>query len=43
MFPEQADRLQVAREIWQQEQRLLRAGGIVIHSDAQVLLKPSVK
>jgi len=33
-FPNQADRLKIAREIKQQEQRLLSANGIVIHSDA---------
>jgi hypothetical protein len=38
-FPDQADRLKIAREIWQQEQRLLQANGIVIHSDASALLK----
>ncbi len=38
-FPEQADRLRIAREIVRQEQRLLKVGGIVIHSDAASLLK----
>jgi len=38
-FPEQADRLKVAREIVQQEQRLLKPDGIIIHSDAMELLK----
>jgi len=38
-FPKRADRLKVAREIARQEQRLLRAGGIMIHSDAAALLK----
>jgi len=38
-FPNQADRLAIAREIRQQEQRLLKANGIVIHSDASALLK----
>ncbi len=38
-FPEQADRLRVAREIVRQERRLLKVGGIVIHSDAASLLK----
>ncbi len=38
-FPEQADRLRVAKEIVRQEQRLLKVGGIVIHSDAASLLK----
>jgi hypothetical protein len=34
-FPNQADRLKIAQEIKRQEQRLLKANGIVIHSDAQ--------
>lgn len=38
-FPKQADRLQIAQEIRQQEQRLLKADGIVIHSDAAELLR----
>jgi len=38
-FPYQADRLSVAQEITHQEQRLLKAGGIVIHSDAAALLR----
>lgn len=38
-FPEQADRLNIAQEIKQQEQRLLKANGIVIHSDADALLR----
>jgi hypothetical protein len=38
-FPNQADRLKVAQEIKQQEQRLLKANGIVIHSDANALLR----
>lgn len=37
IFPNHSDRLQVAEEIVRQEQRLLKAGGIVIHSDAQGL------
>jgi hypothetical protein len=37
-FPNQADRLKIAQEIKQQEQRLLKNYGIVIHSDAQALL-----
>lgn len=37
-FPNRADRLRVAREIRREEQRLLRADGIVIHSDAKELL-----
>ena len=36
-FPDQADRLKIAQEIRQQEQRLLKADGIVIHSDAGAL------
>jgi hypothetical protein len=38
-FPDQADRLKVAQEIKQQEQRLLKADGIIIHSDAFELLR----
>ncbi len=38
-FPGRADRLRVAAEIWEQEQRLLSAKGIVIHSDAAQLLE----
>jgi hypothetical protein len=38
-FPNQTDRLQVAQEIVRQEQRLLKADGIVIHSDARELLQ----
>jgi hypothetical protein len=37
-FPNQADRLIVAAEIWQQEQRLLKPKGIIIHSDATGLV-----
>jgi hypothetical protein len=37
-IPQQTDRLKVATEIWKQEQRLLKANGIVIHSDAANLL-----
>ena len=37
-FPNQADRLKIAQEIMHQEQRLLKANGIVIHSDAEALL-----
>ena len=37
-FPELADRLKVAAEIRRQEERLLKAGGHVIHSDAEVLI-----
>ncbi len=38
-FPDPAERLQVAREIRRQEQRLLKPGGIVIHSDAIGLVR----
>ena len=38
-FPNQADRLKIAQEIKRQEQRLLKATGIVIHSDASALLR----
>ena len=38
-FPEYQDRLQIAREIGRQEIRLLKPGGIVIHSDAQEWLE----
>jgi len=38
-FPSRADRLRVAAEIWDQEQRLLNIEGIVIHSDAAELLQ----
>ena len=38
-FPSPADRLKVAEEIRRQERRLLKANGIVIHSDADALLK----
>ncbi len=36
-FPNQTDRLKIAQEIRQQEQRLLKADGIIIHSDAEAL------
>ena len=36
-FPHQADRRNVAAEIRNQERRLLKEGGIVIHSDAESL------
>jgi hypothetical protein len=39
LLPNRADRLQVAREIRTQEQRLLKEGGILIHSDAARLLE----
>jgi hypothetical protein len=42
-FPNQADRLKVAQEIRRQEQRLLKLDGIVIHSDAEALLRSKVK
>ncbi len=38
-FPNRIDRLKVASEILRQEQRLLKADGTVIHSDAIALLK----
>ena len=38
-FPDENDRLKIAREIKQQEERLLKANGIVIHSDAKALLR----
>ncbi len=38
-FPHSSDRMKVAAEIWRQEQRLLKAGGIIIHSDAAALLR----
>ena len=37
-FPNPADRLRVAGEIWTQELRVLKVGGIIIHSDAKNLL-----
>lgn len=37
-FPDPGERLQVAREILRQEQRLLKPDGIVIHSDATDLV-----
>jgi hypothetical protein len=39
MFPNQEDRLKVAKEIWKQEQRLLKANGVIIHSDAANLVQ----
>jgi hypothetical protein len=33
-FPHEGDRLNVAQEIKRQEQRLLKKGGVIIHSDA---------
>ncbi len=36
-FPNPADRLKVAAELHSQERRLLKAGGLVIHSDAEEL------
>ena len=38
-FPNPQDRLKIAAEIWTQEQRLLKAKGIVIHSDAANLVR----
>ena len=37
-FPNLADRVSVAARIWQQEQRLLKPGGVIIHSDAAELI-----
>ena len=37
-FPARADRLRIAREIRDQERRLLKANGLVIHSDAEALI-----
>lgn len=42
-FPNPADRLRVAAEIWRQEQRVLKPGGVVIHSDAKELLKERIQ
>jgi len=36
-FPDPGDRLNIAAEICSQEHRLLKAGGLVIHSDAAEL------
>ena len=41
-FPNQVDRLKIAQEIKRQEQRVLKSDGIVIHSDAEMLLKPTL-
>jgi hypothetical protein len=38
-FPKKADRLSAAAEIRKQEQRLLKANGIIIHSDAADFLR----
>ena len=38
-IPNLADRFKVAQEIRRQEERLLKANGIVIHSDANALLR----
>jgi hypothetical protein len=38
-FPKHADRLSVAQEIQRQEERLLKPGGIIIHSDAAEVLR----
>ena len=38
-FPNPQDRLKIAAEIWTQEQRLLKAKGIVIHSDAADMIR----
>lgn len=41
LLPDRAERLKVAREIRDQEQRLLKEGGILIHSDAAHLVDSS--
>lgn len=38
-FPHQSDRLKVAQEIVRQERRLLKTGGLMIHSDAMQWVK----
>ncbi len=38
-FHHQKDRIDVAKEIWRQEQRLLKTNGILIHSDAANLVQ----
>jgi len=38
-FPDPAQRRRIAAEIWRQEQRLLKPGGLVIHSDAANLVR----
>jgi hypothetical protein len=38
-FPDERDRLRIAKEIKRQEERLLKANGLVIHSDANALLR----
>lgn len=40
-FPDKSDRVPVAREILRQEARLLKPGGVVIHSDAQQVVQRS--
>jgi hypothetical protein len=40
-FPDPADRLKIALEIRRQEQRLLKTGGRIIHSDAETLVDRS--
>ena len=40
-FPEERDRLKIAKEIRRQEERLLKANGLIIHSDANALLRKS--
>ena len=37
-FPNPNDRLRLAAEIWRQEQRVLKTGVLIIHSDARELL-----
>ena len=38
-FPDPQERRKIAAEIWRQARRVLKPGGIVIHSDAAVLLR----
>jgi SAM-dependent methyltransferase len=37
-FPKKVDRVAVARELVRQEHRLLKPGGVIIHSDAEALV-----
>jgi hypothetical protein len=39
LLPDRSERLKIAQEIIDQEQRLLKKGGITIHSDAAHLLE----
>lgn len=38
-FPDERDRLRIAKEIQRQEERLLKSNGSIIHSDANALLR----